>query len=94
MDTATDTMQAQVTIQNQLGLHARPAMSFVDTAQKFASQITVKNSKLTVDGKSIMQMMLLAAERGTELLIQATGPDAAAAINALRELVDRKFDEE
>jgi phosphocarrier protein len=94
METTGQTMQAQVTIQNKLGLHARPAMSFVDLANSFNSQVTVKKGDQAVDGKSIMQMMLLAATQGTELLIQATGPDATAAISALRELVDRKFDEE
>lgn len=94
MDSTEQTMQAQVIIQNKLGLHARPAMSFVDIANSFNSQITVKKGEQAVDGKSIMQMMLLAATQGTQLLIQATGPDAAAAINALCELINRKFDEE
>lgn len=87
-------MQALVKIQNKLGLHARPAMSFVDTANNFVSKVLVKKGAQVVDGKSIMQMMMLAATQGTELLIEATGPDAAAAITALSQLIDRKFDEE
>ena len=86
--------QANVTIQNRLGLHARPAMSFVDIANGFISQITVKKGPQAVDGKSIMQMMMLAATQGTQLAIEAQGPDAPAAITALRALIDRKFDEE
>jgi len=84
----------KVTIQNKLGLHARPAMSFVDIANGFNSQITVKKGAQSVDGKSIMQMMMLAATQGTQLEIEASGPDAEAAITALRALIDRKFDEE
>ncbi len=94
MDPASPTVRVRVTIQNRLGLHARPAMSFVDTATAYASQIQVKKAEQVVDGKSIMQMMMLAATQGTELEIIAQGPDATDATNALRELVDRKFDEE
>ena len=86
--------QTTVTIGNQLGLHARPAMSFVDTANGFASDIKVQKGEQVVDGKSIMQMMMLAATQGTKLQIKASGVDADAAIDALRELVERKFDEE
>ena len=83
-----------VKIQNKLGLHARPAMSFVDVANRFQSQIQVQKKEQIVDGKSIMQMMMLAATEGTELQIHAKCPDADQAVEALRELVDRKFDEE
>ena len=83
-----------VRIQNRLGLHARPAMSFVDTANGFDCDVRVRKGDQVVDGKSIMQMMMLAATQGTELHVCADGPDADSAIKALRELVDRKFDEE
>ncbi|MBI1337453.1 MAG: HPr family phosphocarrier protein [Phycisphaera sp.] len=83
-----------VAIQNKLGLHARPAMAFVDVANTFSSDIRVVKGTQSVDGKSIMQMMMLAAVTGTELRIEAEGDDAQAAVTALRELVDRKFDEE
>ena len=69
-------------------------MSFVDTANAFVSDIRVKKGDQIVDGKSIMQMMMLAATEGTKLLVQAVGPDAEVAIAAIRDLVDRKFDEE
>lgn len=72
----------------------RPAMQFVDIASQFASDITVSNSDNAVDGKSIMQMTMLAATHGTSLKITAKGPDAEQAIKALRELVEEKmFDE-
>lgn len=86
--------QTLVTIQNKLGMHARPAMSFVDIASNYQSEITVKKGAQSVDGKSIMQMMMLAAVRGTQLTIEAKGPDANDAIIALRDLVARNFDED
>ncbi len=81
-------------IVNRLGLHARPAMSFVDLASTFASEIKVSKADTEVDGKSIMQMMMLAASQGSELLIVADGTDAEAACKALKELVDAGFDED
>jgi len=84
---------AKVTITNRLGLHARPAMALVDAANQFSSDIMVAKGQQSIDGKSIMQVMMLAATQGTELTITATGPDAESAVQYLRELVDRKFDE-
>jgi len=84
----------KVTIVNKLGLHARPAMCFVDVASQFTSEIAVKRGDQSVDGKSIMQMMLLAATKGTELELVADGADAPAACAALKKLVDDGFDEE
>jgi len=89
-----DWVQTNVTIINRLGLHARPAMAFVDAANAFTADIRVKKGEQDVDGKSIMQMMMLAATQGTKLVVLAKGSDAEAAVAALRELVDRKFDEE
>ncbi len=94
MDSTGKPLKATLKIINPLGLHARPAMSFVDTANGFDSDIQVRKGDQVVDGKSIMQMMMLAATKGTELEVEAAGPDAADAIAALRELVDRKFDED
>lgn len=86
--------EATVVIRNRLGLHARPAMSFVDIANSFASTIRVRKGDQEVDGKSIMQMMMLAATQGTELHITAEGQDAEQALAALVALIDRNFDEE
>ena len=91
---ADKTVQMKMTIVNKLGMHARPAMSFVDVANSFKSDITVKKKSQKVDGKSIMQVMMLAATIGTELLVEAEGPDAEEAVNALKDLIARKFDEE
>jgi phosphocarrier protein len=86
--------QANVTIVNRLGLHARPAMTFVDLAVQFESEIRVRKGEHEVDGKSIMQMMMLAAGKGSELVIRAEGPDAEKAVAALRALIESGFDEE
>jgi len=83
-----------VEIKNTDGLHMRPAMQFVDIANQFDSDITVSNNETNVDGKSIMEMSMLAATCGTKLRIKAVGPDAQEAIHALQELVEQKhFDE-
>jgi phosphocarrier protein len=83
-----------VEIKNADGLHMRPAMQFVDIANKYECDITVRNDENSVDGKSIMQMSMLAATCGTKLRIKAEGVDAQQAIDALRELVEeRHFDE-
>lgn len=79
---------------NRLGLHARPAMTFVDVALTFTSEITVSKGDTTVNGKSIMEMMMLAAGQGSELIIVANGDDAENACKALRDLVASGFDEE
>lgn len=83
-----------VQIKNADGLHMRPAMQFVDLASQFESEITVSNDQTSVDGKSIMQMSMLAATCGTKLKITAQGPDAKQAVDALQQLVEVKtFDE-
>lgn len=83
-----------VKIFNKLGMHARPAMSFVELANTFKSTVTVRKASQAVDGKSIMQMMMLAATKGTQLEIEASGPDAEQALDQLAALVKRGFDEE
>ncbi len=86
--------EAKVEIKNAEGLHMRPAMRFVDAANRFDSDITVSNNETEVDGKSIMQMSMLAATCGTKLKIKAEGGDAREAIETLRLLVEETmFDE-
>jgi phosphocarrier protein HPr len=86
--------ETEVEIKNADGLHMRPAMKFIEIASRFSSDITVSNNQANVDGKSIMQMSMLAATCGTKLKIKADGPDAKQAVDALRELVEEKhFDE-
>lgn len=93
MDAASKTMTRVVQINNRLGLHARPAMTFVDIANSFVCDIHVRKGEKAVNAKSIMQLMMLAAGKGTQLQIEATGPDAAEAIEALCDLVMSNFDE-
>ncbi len=81
-------------VQNQLGLHARPASMFVKTATKFASEIMVEKEGESVNGKSIMGLMMLAASHGTILTVTAEGSDASNALNELEELVNCNFEEE
>jgi len=94
MTTADDRCVTTVTIDNKLGMHARPAMAFVDLANTFKSKVTVRKGSQAVDGKSIMQMMMLAATKGTELEVETIGPDSQKALEDLAALVKRKFDEE
>ncbi len=86
--------EIDVEIKNADGLHMRPAMRFVDVANQFDCEIIVSGGENSVDGKSIMQMSMLAATCGTKLKIRAEGQDAQQAIDALQELVEEKmFDE-
>jgi phosphocarrier protein HPr len=91
----SDTATSRVTVSNRLGLHARPAMEFVDCANLYACEVKVRRADADeiVDGKSIMQMMLLAATVGTELVIECDGEDAQTACDALVELVSCGFGE-
>ncbi|MBI4231097.1 MAG: HPr family phosphocarrier protein [Planctomycetes bacterium] len=84
----------QVTLTNRYGLHARPASKFVTIAHQFHSDVRVSKDGRDVNGKSIMEIMLLAAEPGSILEIRAEGPDAEAAVSALTGLVQRNFDED
>ena len=88
--------KARVTLRNRHGLHARPAHLFVQTANAYASDLRVGrvDDEERVDGKSIMGMMMLAAENGVELELEAAGPDADTMLRALAELVDANFGEE
>jgi len=83
-----------VQIPNLLGLHARPAAEFVKTSSKFDSEVFVSKGDLEVNGKSIMGVMMLAAECGAVLRIRAAGPDRAEALDALVALVESGFGEE
>ncbi len=86
--------ETQVQIRNADGLHMRPAMQFVDIANQFDCEVSVSDGENTVDGKSIMQMSMLAATFGTKLTITTEGEDAQQAIDELRMLVEeKKFDE-
>jgi phosphocarrier protein HPr len=83
--------EAELLIRNQLGLHARACALFVKTAARFAAAVYVRRDDLEVNGKSIMGVMMLAAEEGSTIRVRAEGPDEQEAVKALRELVDGKF---
>ena len=86
--------QRIATIKNKLGLHARPAALLVRTASKFQSDIKLVKDGQEVNGKSIMGVMMLAAEMGSKITIYAEGKDAQHAVDALLELFDNKFEED
>lgn len=86
-------MERTVEIVNKNGLHARPAAEIVKLSAKFQADITIVRDDLEVNGKSIMGVMMLAAEFGSNILVRATGPDAEQAVNAIAELVAAKFGE-
>ena len=79
---------------NKRGLHARASAKFVQTVERFTSEVWVTRGSETVGGRSIMGLMMLAAGPGTTIKVSALGPDADAAIKAITELVESKFNEE
>lgn len=87
-------IKKSVTITNKYGLHARPAMQFVEIAGRFTADVRLVRGEKSADAKSIMEVLMLAAENGSDLLIKAEGEDARQAVEALSELVASKFDEE
>ena len=85
--------ERSVQILNKNGLHARPAAEMVKAAAKFKSDITISREDIEVNGKSIMGVMMLAAECGATIVLRASGPDADQAIDALASIVAGKFGE-
>lgn len=86
-------LEQQATISNALGLHARAAARFVRLAGSFASRVTVSKGTRSMDGKSIMGLLLLSAAQGTIITIRAEGPDEQQAVAALAALVELGFSE-
>ncbi len=83
--------EIELVIRNQLGLHVRACSQFVKTAARFKSHILVSRDDLEVNGKSIMGVMMLAAEEGATIKVRAEGPDEGEAVTALQVLVDGRF---
>jgi phosphocarrier protein len=83
--------EIQLLIRNQLGLHARACALFVKTASRYKADVLVSRDGLEVNGKSIMGVMMLAAEEGATITVKAVGADESDALSALQELVDGKF---
>jgi len=86
--------QQNVIVKNKTGLHARPAALFVQTANKFKSEIFIEKQGKKVNAKSIMGVMSLAVSKGTEIIISAQGEDEKEAVNKLVELIESKFGED
>jgi phosphocarrier protein len=84
----------ELAIVNQRGLHARASAKFVKCAEGFNADITVSRDGMSVPATSIMGLMMLGAAMGTSILVEAKGPEAEAALDALTQLVASKFDEE
>ena len=85
--------EREIKIVNKLGVHARPAAEIVKAAGKFKSNITIVRDDLEVNAKSIMGVMMLAAESGATVILRATGEDAEAAVDALAGVIAAKFGE-
>ena len=87
-------VQKDLKILNRLGLHARPAAQIVQVAADFACKIELTKGNITINAKSIMGVMMLAAEFGSSIHVTAQGPDEIQAVEALEKLFNNKFDEE
>ncbi|MGF1529700.1 MAG: HPr family phosphocarrier protein [Candidatus Competibacterales bacterium] len=90
---SVDWIERPVTIVNRLGLHARAAAKLVTLAAEFDSEVYLVRETRQVDAKSIMGVLMLAASKGTALTLKARGNDAEAAVEALADLIQRRFDE-
>ena len=87
-------IEKNVTIINKLGLHARAAAKLIGVTGKFGCDIKITKDSKTVDAKSIMAIMMLAASQGTDLIIQTDGDDESAAMDAVIEIINNRFDED
>jgi len=85
--------EARVTVRNRSGLHARPAAVFHDLANTFRAEVRVLKDGMQADGKSLIEILSLGAERGAEVMIRAEGEDAEAAVQALASLIQNGFGE-
>ena len=81
-------LKKKLTVKNKQGLHARPAALFVQAANKFDSRITIRRDEEEVNGKSIMGILMLGAENGTQIILEAEGEDAQIAITELEKVLN------
>ena len=86
--------ERELVIKNRLGLHARAAAKFAETASRFKSSIKVSKDGMEVDGKSIMGLLTLVACKGSKLLVRAHGPDEKEALDEIEKLIEDRFGEE
>jgi len=87
-------IERELAILNRLGLHARAAAKFVQTASRFKSEVKIRKNGEEVDGKSILGLLLLAASQGTQITVAVSGEDEDAAFAAVEGLIIRSFDED
>jgi len=87
-------MEKKLTICNRLGLHARAATKFANVAKRYSCKIEVELGDQRIDGKSVMALMLLAAAKGSEIVVRANGEEAGQSLDALESLINNRFDEE
>lgn len=87
-------IERELALRNRLGLHARAAAKFVQTASRFKSAVKIRKNGEEVDGKSILGILLLAASQGTSITVWVSGEDEADAFAAVEDLIARSFDEE
>ena len=92
-DVLTVTIERELVIPNKEGLHFRPIMQFVDTAQRFTADVTVKCEGREADGRSPMELLMLVATYGTKVRLVVDGSDAQAALEALATLIESGFGE-
>ena len=89
-----DTIEKSCTVRNKMGLHARPAALIVQTANKFPCEVTLVKDGQNVNGKSIMGVLMLAAAKGTVIVVRTEGDEAQACSDAIGELFDKGFNEQ
>jgi phosphocarrier protein len=94
MSDHTHLQEATFTILNELGLHARPAMLLVQSITRLDCSVLIEKDGFEADGKSIMGVLTLAAEQGSQIIVRCEGPDAEKAIEAIKKLVEEKFGED
>lgn len=87
------TAEAKVVLTNKMGLHARPSTQIATTASRFVSDVRVTKDDVVADAKSVLELLMLAAECGSELVISAEGDDAAQVVAALKSLIEGRFGE-
>ena len=87
-------VEHKLIIKNKYGLHARPAALFVETASKYDAEVTLTKDDVEVNGKSIMGLLVLAAEKGNEVILRSNGKDEVTVIQALVKLLEGKLDDE
>jgi phosphocarrier protein HPr len=93
MPPPNDKLRAEFMVENELGLHFRAAALVVRTMEPFSASVTISNGESAADARSVLDLMTLAAARGTALIVEAEGPDAAEAVLALGTLINNRFDE-